>query len=121
MSGPLVTVDAAWGPDAPDWVRALATACEQTSQAKAAKLIGRSPALVSQVLHGRYQGDMANVEEAVRASVMGAVVVCPALGSLKLLECRNWREKSKAFASTNSLRVMMFRACNRCPLNREDT
>ena len=40
----------AWGAPLPDWVRALAVACQRASQAAVAKELGRSGAVVSQVL-----------------------------------------------------------------------
>jgi len=118
-TGPFATVAASWGDDAPDWVAALADECTRSSQAKAAAVIGRSPAVVSQALHRRYPGDMNLLEELVRARIMGAAVACPALGDLPLSECRDWRDKASAFMSTNALRVRMFRACSHCPLNRK--
>lgn len=120
MTGPLATIATAWGMSPPDWIAALAEECARTSQAKASAHIGRSPAVVSQALHNRYPGDMAVLEELVRANIMGAVVTCPALGSLPLSECRDWRDKAKNFAGTNAMRVRMFRACTHCPMNRKD-
>lgn len=121
MSDPVETARDAWGPEPPDWVRALAEACAATSQSKVAKRIGLSTTVVSQTLRCKYPGKMDNVEEAVRGRLMGALVDCPALGQLPLAECRQWREKSEAFVGTNTLRVWMYRACIRCPMNRKET
>ncbi|MCB1395939.1 MAG: hypothetical protein KDJ98_08195 [Rhodobacteraceae bacterium] len=106
---------AAWGTPLPDWIAALATACDQTSQARAATKIGRSGALVSGVLAKTYRGDMGAVEELVRGHLLSETVNCPALGVLPLHECRGWMAKARAFQNTNSLRVRMYRACHRCP------
>lgn len=120
MSGPVEIARASWGHDAaPDWVIALAKEAERTSQAKAARKIGRSGALVSQALRNRYGGDMSALEELVRARLMGALVDCPSVGTLPLDECRDWREKSRSFTPANPMRVRMFRACKRCRLNQQ--
>lgn len=115
MSGPVDTARAHWGPDLPDWVLALARACAETSQNKVAGQIGRSAALVSTVLRRQYPGDLVAVEELVRAHLLAETVRCPALGTLPLHECRDWRAKARDFANTNSLRVRMWRACRACP------
>ena len=104
-----------WGERMPDWVGVLARACDATSANKVAKRLGRSGALVSQVLRGRYAGDMEAVEELVRGVLMAEVVACPALGDIPTNECRLWREKARHFTNTNALRVQMYRACTRCP------
>jgi hypothetical protein len=110
-----------WGEPLPDWIEALVSACERSSQAKIAKRLGRSPALVSQVLRRKYTGDMKDVETRVRGAFMDAKVQCPALGLMPANECADWRTKSRRYVSANARRVMMFRACNDCPLNREET
>ena len=115
MSDLMETVHAAWGPLCPDWVITLARACGETSQNKVALKIGRSGALVSQVLRAKYPGDLSAVEELVRGHFENAVVDCPALGFLPTHECRMWRDRAKAFVSSNSLRVQMYRACAKCP------
>lgn len=108
----------AWGADRPDWVEALARACDETSQVRVGRVIGRSGAVISETLRCRYKGSLPRVEEVVRGALMSATVACPALGTLPLNECQLWRARSDAFQGTNSLRVRMFRACNRCPVKR---
>jgi hypothetical protein len=103
-----------WGAPLPDWVAALARACDGSSQAKVAAKLGRSGALVSGVLRRKYPGDMGAVEELVRGHLLSETVNCPALGVLPLHECRAWRAKADAFQNTNSLRVRMYRACRFC-------
>lgn len=112
----LEKAQAAWGEPLPDWVEALAREADATSQAKTARLLDYSGALISQVLHNRYPGHVHVVEETVRAIIMGAEVSCPALGQLSLSDCRAWRQKAENFVSANAQRVRMYRACNRCPL-----
>jgi hypothetical protein len=108
----------AWGAELPDWVLALAEACEASSQAKVAARLGRSAALVSCVLRRRYEGSYPAVEELVRGVFLRAVVACPALGDLPTHECAAWRRRAREFSGHNALRVRMYRACSRCPRNR---
>jgi hypothetical protein len=117
MSGPVAVARAAWGADIPDWVEALAEASAATSQSKVAARIGRHASLVSQVLHGKYLGDLDAVEELVRGAFMQATVDCPALGEIATDQCQKWRDKARDFSGRNSQRVRMYRACTRCPVN----
>lgn len=62
MSGPVETAAKAWGDAMPDWVAALARECAATSQNKVAARLGRSAALVSQVLRNNYKADLAGAK-----------------------------------------------------------
>lgn len=119
MSGFAETARVAWADrgGAPDWIEALAQACDASTQSAVAERLGRSAGLISQVLRCKYPGDMAGVEDAVRGAFMAATIECPALGTLPTDECQQWRARSKTFVNTNSLRVRMYRACHRCPRN----
>jgi triphosphoribosyl-dephospho-CoA synthetase len=117
---PLQIAAEAWGADMPDWVRAMAVACERTSQAKVAKAIDRSGAVISNILRNKYAANTAHIEERVRGVFLDGRVMCPALGELPVNECQDWRQKAKEFALTNSQRARMYRACGRCPRNRKD-
>lgn len=121
MSGPVTAAKAAWGAEIPEWVVRLAESCAVTSQSKVAKQLGYTPAVVSQVVRNCYSGRIDNVRERVEGQLMGATVVCPALGNLPLHQCAAWRVKSRNFSGANHERVMMYRACNRCPNNKVET
>lgn len=108
---------AAWGNALPDWVKALAGKCDETSQARAANLVGYSSTTLSLVIGNRYAGDMAAVEERVRATVMSQSIRCPELGDLDLAQCLDWRKRATDFQPTSTLRRMMFDACRACPHN----
>lgn len=115
--GPLELARTAWGEPLPDWIETLALACAQTSQAKVAKRLDRSPALISQILHNKYPGDVEGVKERVRGVFMDGRVACPGLGEIAVQLCQDWRAKSAKLEVGNPLRVRMFRACNGCPRN----
>ena len=120
MSGPIDSVQRAYGEGAPDWLIVLARTCEATSQSATARNLGYTPAVISQVLNNRYGGNLDNVQTRVTGKLMGATLECPALGNLPLHECQAWRKKSRNFSGANHQRVMMYRACNRCPNNRPE-
>lgn len=109
-----------WGEEMPQWIADLARECEASSQNKVALRLGRSAALISQVLRAKYPGDLEAVEELFNGAFNDATVECPALGVLPANECRHWREKSRRFVNVNSLRVRMYRACSSCPRKRKE-
>jgi hypothetical protein len=115
MSASTDKARAAWGDGLPQWVADLAAECDRTSQNKVALRMKRSAALISQVIGHKYPGDLAAVEEVFKGVFQAEVVTCPALGEMPANECRDWRAKAARFVSINSMRVQMYRACNRCP------
>lgn len=120
MSGPLAVAQASWGADLPDWVAALARECEAASQNRVAARMDRSATIISRVLRRSYAGSYEAVEQVFRGVFMAAVVECPQLGTIPSNDCADWRRKARHFASVNSLRVDMYRACNGCPRNRKE-
>lgn len=120
MSAQMEIARAAWGDDMPEWIARLADECAGSSQNQVAKRIGRSAAVISNVLRRKYTGDMAAVEDRFKGVFMAETVDCPELGKLPANQCRDWREKARRFSNVNTLRIRMFRACKRCPLNRDE-
>lgn len=117
---PLDIARAAWGEPLPDWVETLAIACGQSSQAQVAKQLGRSGAVISQVLRRTYPASTAGIEDRIRGVFLAVAVECPALGAVPTNECQDWREKARVFAMGNPLRARMYRACHACPRNRKE-
>jgi hypothetical protein len=109
-----------WGAGIPDWVEALALACDRTSQNKVAQEIGRSGSLVSNILRARYPADTGVVEDLVRGHFMRESVECPVMGTIGKQVCRKWRGRTRQFQNVNHQYVTMYRACNRCPLHKGD-
>jgi hypothetical protein len=99
-----------WGEGIPDWVEALARACDETSQNKVALRLERSASLVSNILRNRYPADTSAVEDIVRGTFMSGRIACPVLGEIGTHLCRKWRGKA--------LDITMYRACNRCPVHK---
>lgn len=105
-----------WGVDLPDWVAALASACDESgSQSAVAARLGYSPAVVSQVLKHDYRGNYEAVEAAVRARLMAATIECPVLGPILLEDCHDHQRAAQAGARESTLQVRLARACPACP------
>lgn len=105
----------AWGGSPPDWVEALARACDGASQARVAGRLGLSAATVNQALKGAYKGNVARIEAAVRGAYMAETVACPGRGcAIPTDECVGWRRRP--YDGANHLHVRMYRACRSgCP------
>jgi DNA-binding transcriptional regulator YdaS (Cro superfamily) len=100
-----------------EWRKRLESECARASQAKVAKRIGYSPAVINQVLRGSYKGDLQAVQKAVEGALMGATVRCPVLGDLPSNRCLEIQ--AQPFAATSPTRVMLHHACrNGCPNSR---
>ena len=108
------TVKTHWGVNAPVWVRQLAAQCDVSSQKKTADKIGRSAALVNQVLKNRYAGDLRGVQERVETA-FGDKVTCPVLGQIDGGECL--RHQQAKYNPGNHAAVSLFVACKKCPHN----
>lgn len=108
------TALAHWGTAAPAWVLKLAAFCDGSSQVKAARKIGYSPALVNKVLKNAYTGDLLAVEERVTRGLSDDTVSCPVLGDISGSACLDWQ--GKPYCGANHHLVRMYRACRNCPL-----
>ena len=102
---------AAWG-NVPDWVQALADACDTHGLNQTAGKINRSPALVSLVIRKKHHASYSHAEERVRNMLMTPIVSCPVLGLISAEQCR--AEQAKPFTSVNPLAVAVYRACREC-------
>ncbi|MCC7484587.1 MAG: hypothetical protein IT529_06315 [Burkholderiales bacterium] len=113
----VAAVRESWGKAAPEWVVALAEACDRGSQAQVAKALGVSPTQVNQTVHNTYGGRLDRLEQRVRGTLMNQKVACPVLGEITRRRCID--EQGRRYAATNELRIELRRACPRCP-NRLD-
>jgi hypothetical protein len=109
---------AAWGAATPDWIDALAAACDTTSQTAVAQRLGISGSAVNAVLRNRYPAETTRIEQRIRGVLMRGTVPCPVLGELASDLCLEWQGKAEAFHDTGQLRRRMFAACRRCPRSR---
>jgi len=109
-------VRAVCGDDCPDWLIALADACDHESQKAVAERIGYSAAVVNTVLKGTYGAGLAAIEQAVRGALLNETVDCPVYGSLEGHRCLEYQRRK--FAATNPTRVRLYRACRTCENNK---
>ncbi len=106
-----------WGKAAPEWVLALAEACDQSNQTAVARRLKCTGSQVSQVLSNKYAAKLDRFERRVRGELMNQTVNCPVLGEITMRRCVD--AQGRTSAHTNELRVELRRACPRCP-NRLD-
>lgn len=108
----------AWGDPLPEWVEALAEACNAETQVSVGRKLGYSSAAVSLVLANKYgAGDMEKFEGVVRGALMAETVLCPVLQDISRDRCLYWQAKPYSTASSNTVR--MFQACRSgCPHSR---
>ena len=118
MSKNLDRAHGGWGEKLPDWVAALAAACDRLgSQGKVGKQLGISDSAVNQAL-GRSNPALRldRIEQKVRGEFMRQTVICPVLGEISTRDCLDYQQRK--FRPTNPARVALFKACKTCP-NRE--
>lgn len=107
----------AWGTSIPDWIRALAESCDESSLRKTAAKLRVSPAIVSLAINNQRE-NLEWIKGKVEAILMVTIITCPVLGIMGINECL--REQAKPFNSANPLRVQLYRACrNGCPYYKE--
>lgn len=107
----------AWGDPLPEWIAALAEACDADNQTVVGKLLGYSGAVVSMVLSNKYGGDMIRFEALVRGALMAETVHCPTLQEISRDRCQYWQKRPFSTASGNAVR--MYHACRSgCPHSR---
>ena len=116
----MAVVSESWGPNPPDYIVALARACEMAdSQSRIAKRLNYSPAVISQTLKNKYRGDLTAVEQSIRAALMSESVDCPAVGQeIELATCLEHQAHVKNGNRSNSFRIAMTRNCPTCPKGR---
>lgn len=107
----LAKARAAWG-GAPDWIEALAAACDASTGRAVSRRLGVSPAAVCRVLANAY-GDTERMERRVREILMATVVTCPVLGDIDAAACRE--HQGRPYTPINPTFVRLFRACRTCP------
>lgn len=100
----------AWGDPLPDWITALAKACDASSLRRTAANLNISPALVSLALRNAHHARLNFIENRVREALAVDMFSCPVLGAISVADCR--AEQAQPFTSVNPLRVALYRACH---------
>ena len=94
----------------PDWLARLRQQAQDTSQERAAQLVGISPATLSQVLSGSYGASTARIERRVRGELMGAECECPVMGDVSTRVCQEVQERKQPSAG-NPQHMQAWFAC----------
>ena len=89
------------------------------SQSKVAKDLGVSGAVVHNLLHDNYPGNVAGMAERIRGQYMAETVQCPVMGTLGKRSCLD--NQARPFAATNPVRVQLHKACKTCPNRKESS
>jgi DNA-binding transcriptional regulator YdaS (Cro superfamily) len=97
-----------------EWIEALRAECARTSQRRTAERLGVSTSMINQVLNGSYRADTSRLEARVRGELLAETVTCPVAGVITRRACQD--HQAREFASTNPVRVALYRACRAgCP------
>ena len=109
---------AAWAGEPPGFVLVLAELLgrDGATLRSVGDLVGYSPATLSEVLAGKYRGNLDAVRDRVEATMAGDKVVCPELGAIVHEQCRTWQDKSRRITVGHPLALTMRRACRACAL-----
>ncbi len=83
------TAQSAWdtGDGVPDWIAALAEACDRDDRATICRRFGLSASVLSQVLSRTYKGDLDRIEQMARGAWFGVSVDCPMAGDIGRDRC----------------------------------
>jgi hypothetical protein len=98
-----------------EWIDELRQLCAETSQGRVAKEMDYSPSVISQVLRGRYRGNIKEVEKAFYGAFKGRTVACPVLGEISTSRCRYWQRQG--YSNANRMRVQLYKQCKVCEHN----
>lgn len=91
-----------------NWISILAEQARTHGQEDVGKLLGISKTVISQLINGKYPGDMQRMQKLVEGAYMNRLVDCPVLGQVPLHEC----DKHQGNKSTsNPIRLRLYRAC----------
>lgn len=105
---------AAQGGSPQDWLLELARVADNEGLAGAEKRIGYSRSAISNVINGKYAGDLSRFEQMVRGALMSLHVECPVLGTIGRDRCLT--EQKEPFRATSRHRAQLYHACrNGCP------
>lgn len=105
-----------WSP-VPDWVIALAHACDASSQTQAATKLGVSNGMISAALKNTYKGDMSTLETKVRGVFLAETVECPVVGEISKDRCLS--NQDMKHIGTTPIRSKLRRQCPTCRHNRK--
>ncbi|WP_345858693.1 helix-turn-helix transcriptional regulator [Shewanella algae] len=101
------------------WLDVMAEQAQLNGQKVVAEKLHISRTTVSQVLSGKYPGDMERMQKLVEGAYMNHTVMCPVLGEIPLNECLANQKNTKTTGSP--IRIKLYRSCRGgCPFSSLD-
>jgi transcriptional regulator with XRE-family HTH domain len=101
------------------WLDVMAEQAELHGQKAVAEKLQISRTTVSQVLGGKYPGDMERMQKLVEGAYMNRTVTCPVLGEIPLNECLAHQANTRTTGSP--IRIKLYRSCRGgCPFSSLD-
>jgi len=109
---------AGWGADLPDWVEALARACDASSQTEIGKLLRYSRTAICLLVNGEYHCNQTAIETRIRLVLMRPPAIhCPGEGrEISSEACAARAVSPMPMSSPQELRA--WTACRTCPHSR---
>lgn len=104
---------AAWGAEPPEWVIALARACDESSQGKVARRLNMSATVINQAIGNKYGASLNEFAIRVSGEFLRATVICPVLGEISTRRCQD--ERSQPFSTSSRIAARLSLACTICP------
>lgn len=90
------------------WNAILADQAKTHGQVAVANELGVSKTVVSQLINGKYPGDLIRMQALVEGAYMAKTVQCPIMGNIPLHQCDKYQRNT---LTSNPTRLKLFRAC----------
>ena len=95
------------------WTIILSQQAKAHGQVVVANELGVSKTVVSQLINGKYPGDLARMQALVEGAYMAKTVQCPIMGDIPLHLCDKYQRNT---LTSHPTRLKLFRACREgCP------
>ncbi|STQ75507.1 transcriptional regulator [Grimontia hollisae] len=91
------------------WLDVLKEQVESTSLSSVANAMGVSKTMISQVINGKYPGNLERVQGLVESMYMGHTVECPVLGEIPKHKCAAHQAATHVGSSPQAIRL--WKAC----------
>ncbi|WP_299494922.1 helix-turn-helix transcriptional regulator [uncultured Shewanella sp.] len=95
------------------WKTILAEQAKTHGQVTVADELGVSKTVVSQLINGKYPGDLTRMQALVEGAYMAKTVQCPIIGDIPLHQCDKYQRNT---LTSHPTRLKLYRACRGgCP------
>ncbi|WP_299001694.1 helix-turn-helix transcriptional regulator [uncultured Shewanella sp.] len=95
------------------WTTILSQQAKARGQVAVANELGVSKTVVSQLINGKYPGDLNRMQALVEGAYMAKTVSCPIMGDIPLHQCDKYQRNT---LTSHPTRLKLYRACRGgCP------